>query len=97
MAEQTKEERIKKLRAFDLSKRDECPDNVIHAQKGVIKFRWQNKSIDLRTASQVVIEAVADDQYCKVLTRKGAAKASTPSPAPQAKPAEKDDSKSTKK
>jgi len=40
---------------------------VVHAEPSVIRFTWRNKDIDLRTASQTVVKAIANDPRCTVL------------------------------
>lgn len=73
-AAELKAEKVKELKAFRLD-----VAGVKHAQKEVIRFTWRNKNIDLRTASETVVKAIAADPYNKVLvlteTEKATAKA----------------------
>lgn len=40
---------------------------IRHTKPDVVKFKWQLRTVDLRTASERLIRAVADDPYNGVL------------------------------
>lgn len=68
--EKSKEQIREELAKFDLSKREDCPNEVVHAKKHIIRFIWRNRDVDLRTAPAVVLELAAKADDCTVLNWK---------------------------
>lgn len=88
MSEKTPQElakqRICDLKKFKLSDRDDCPKQVVHSEPAVIKFKFQTKTVDLRTASAAMLEIIAKSRFSKVLTWNEGAKSSSSSSGPPA-------------